>query len=225
MTLGFLFGSKNFCELLWVSCEVFVLHGYAWIHWVAKSCTTTANRWLFRDSHPSLRTFVICCNQITKIFSTKYGSANASSARSPCNFGPFTDLAISVALKTLLEENWRVSLLVQEFHHPPNFLWILAATPGFQNTTGCPDPSSTFVDTLTGEMSLSIRSSRSQVSLPLDVTVGDEDELEEDVEQWLSCLESVLEVDWSQPEDELADKPGTTIGTKFSVLQCNRIPF
>ena len=32
------------------------LHGYDWIHWVAKSCTTTAYRWLFRDSHPSLRT-------------------------------------------------------------------------------------------------------------------------------------------------------------------------
>ena len=34
----------------------FVLHGYDWIHWVAKSCTTTAYRWLFRDSPPSLRT-------------------------------------------------------------------------------------------------------------------------------------------------------------------------
>ena len=34
----------------------FVLHGYDWTHWVAKSCTTTAYRWLFRDSHPSLRT-------------------------------------------------------------------------------------------------------------------------------------------------------------------------
>ena len=56
MTLGFLSGSKNFCKLLWVSCEVFVLHGYAWIHWVAKSCFTTAHRWLFRDSQLSLRT-------------------------------------------------------------------------------------------------------------------------------------------------------------------------
>ena len=56
MTLGFLFGSKNFCKLLCVSWEVFVLHGYDWIHWVAKSCTTTAYRWLFRDSQPSLRT-------------------------------------------------------------------------------------------------------------------------------------------------------------------------
>ena len=26
-------------------------------------------------------------------------------------------------------------------------------------------------------------------------------------------------------EEELADKPGTTVGTKFSVLQCIRIPF
>ena len=56
MTLGFLSGSKNFCKLLCVSCEVFVLHGYDWIHWVPKSCTTTAYRWLLRDSQPSLRT-------------------------------------------------------------------------------------------------------------------------------------------------------------------------
>ena len=40
--------------------------------------------------------FVICWYQVTKIFCTKYGSAIASSARGPCNFGPFTDLAISV---------------------------------------------------------------------------------------------------------------------------------
>ena len=40
--------------------------------------------------------FVIGCNQITKIFCTRYDSANTSSARGPCDFGPFTDLAISV---------------------------------------------------------------------------------------------------------------------------------
>ena len=34
-----------------------------------------------------------------------------------------------------------------------------------------------------GEMSLSVRSSRSRVSVSLHVVVGDEDELEEDVEQ------------------------------------------
>ena len=36
--------------------EKFVLHGYAWIHWVTKSCNTTEYQWLFRDSQPSLRT-------------------------------------------------------------------------------------------------------------------------------------------------------------------------
>ena len=40
--------------------------------------------------------FVICCYQVTKFFCTRYGSANASSARDPCNFAPLTDLAISV---------------------------------------------------------------------------------------------------------------------------------
>ena len=53
---GFLSGSRNFYKLLWVSCEVLFLHGYASIHRVARSCTTTAYRWLFRDSQLSLRT-------------------------------------------------------------------------------------------------------------------------------------------------------------------------
>ena len=47
--------------------------------------------------------------------------------------------------------------------------------------SGRHDRSSTVVDTVTGEMSLSIRSSRSRVLISL--TVGYEDELEEDVEQ------------------------------------------
>ena len=56
MTFGFLSGSRNFCKFFWVSCEVLFLHGYAWIHRVTRSCTTTANRWLLRDSQLSLRT-------------------------------------------------------------------------------------------------------------------------------------------------------------------------
>ena len=73
-----------------------------------------------------------------------------------CSFGPYTDLAISVFremnINTVLTQiltslecglyrdfmrNWRENLLVLEFHHPPTFCWILAATPGSQNTTGC----------------------------------------------------------------------------------------
>ena len=83
---------------------------------------------------------MICCYLVTKFFSTRYSSTIASSAWGPCDFGPFTDLAISVfremsikqcaypnphvslrsALKRLHEKNWRESLPVMEFHHPPN---------------------------------------------------------------------------------------------------------
>ena len=83
-----------------------------------------------------------CCYPVTRIFGTRYGSAIASSARSPCNFGPLTDFAISVfrevsfntvftqirtpseakAPKIAHEKNWRVSLYVQELHHPQDFL-------------------------------------------------------------------------------------------------------
>ena len=82
----------------------------------------------------------MCCNQITKIFCTRYGSANASSARGSCNFGPLADLSnfglweneyehcvypnphvsLLSALKKHQEKNWRESLPVMEFHHPPS---------------------------------------------------------------------------------------------------------
>ena len=39
------------------------------------------------------------------------------------------------------------------------------------------------------------------------------------------CIESVIDVEEGKLEEELVDKPGTTIGTKFSVLHCIRIPF
>ena len=46
-------------------------------------------------------------------------------------------------------------------------------------------------------------------------TVGEEGEDEEDEEEWLSCLTGVRKDD-EDVEEELV-KPGTTIGTKFSV--------
>ena len=98
--------------------------------------------------------FVICCYQVTKIFCTRYGSANASSARSPYNFGPLTDLAIwdfrEVNVNNVFTQNhtsrrrrlqrWfmSVSLCFQELYHPRDFLGILAAISVFQNTTGRP---------------------------------------------------------------------------------------
>ena len=68
---------------------------------------------------------------------------------------------------------------------------------GFTANNGFPVLSSTLkLGTGTGEVSLSFRSSPSRVPLSLDVVVvGEEDELEEDVEQYLSCLERVIEVE------------------------------
>ena len=88
--------------------KVFVLHGYDWIHWVTKSCTTIAYRWLFRDSQFSLRTLWSAVIKSPKFFCTRYDSANASSARDPCDVGPLADLAISVfretSIKTVLAQ-------------------------------------------------------------------------------------------------------------------------
>ena len=55
--------------------------------------------------------------------------------------------------------------------------------------------------------------------------VGEVDELEEDVGWSFSCLEGVMVVEEGTLEEELVGKPGPTIGTKFSVLHCIRIPF
>ena len=54
-------------------------------------------------------------------------------------------------------------------------------------------------------------------------TVGEEGEDEEDEEEWLSCFIGVRKDDEDAVEELI--KPGTTIGTKFSVLQILRIPF
>ena len=139
MTSGFLSGSRNFCKLLW-------------IHWVARSCTTTACRWLFRDSQLSLRTLWSAV-----IMSTNFSARGTASPLRLLHgalvilvclqisqfrslgkwvWTLFTQILTSLcspALKKLHEKNWRESLPVMEFHHPPNFPWILAAIPGSQN--------------------------------------------------------------------------------------------
>ena len=99
---------------------------------------------------------MIRCNQITKIFSTRNGCANASSARGPCNFGPLTDLAISVlsemrkkhcacpnphfskVLKMVHEKNLRVSLCVQELCHPRGFSLNSCSHSGMSEHNGSP---------------------------------------------------------------------------------------
>ena len=46
---------------------------------------------------------------------------------------------------------------------------------------------------------------------------GEIDELEEDVGWSISCLEGVMDAEEGKLEEEVVDKPRTTIGTKFCV--------
>ena len=105
------------------------------------------------------------------------------------------------ALKRLHEKNWRESLRILEFHHSPNFSLNSCSHSGISEFNELPR----------------------SIAVSSGCPVGEEDEAEEDDEESLSCLEGVFEVD-EDPEDEL-DRPGTTIGTKFAVLQSIRIPF
>ena len=146
-------------------------------------------------------------------------------------------------------KDWRVSLCAQELHHPQNFSLnscshsgmsanngslrsiVVSSWFGLEFLVGLGNNGSSrsifnILDTCTGWESIPLRSSLSRVSLsPHTIVVGEVDELEEDVGWLRSCLESVIEVEEWELDEELDDKPGTTIGTKFSVWHCIRIPF
>ena len=266
MTFGFLFGSKNFCKLLSVSCEVFVLHGYDWIRWVAKSCTTTAYRWLFRDSQPSHWELCDLLLSSHQKFVHEVRLCQYVLCMGPCNFGPLTDLAISVFWEVSFNivftqihtsrrrrlqrwfmrrtgvwvsvfKNSFIHKILSEFLQPFRYVGMTRVSPhlfviiiffGFGILVGLFNNSSN-----ASEEYGSLRTCLSTLSL--DTIVGrwsewsisfegvvcvEVDELEEDVGWSISCLEGVMGVEVDKLEEELADKPGTTIGTKFSVSHC-----
>ena len=153
--LALLVGSKNFCKLLSVFCEVFVLHGYDWIHWAAKSCTTTASRWLFRDSHSSLS---ILWSAVIK--SRKF---SARGMASPVRFLQGTlvmsvlwqilqfrsfgkwvwtlFLPDTICLSSSREGSWReLACESPESRTPSDDPWILAAIRVFRKMMGHPIP-------------------------------------------------------------------------------------
>ena len=70
-------GSRNFRKLCSVWWEHLVLHGYVCIHWIAKYCTTNAYRWLFWDSHSSLRTLWSAVVKSPELSGSKYWVTNA----------------------------------------------------------------------------------------------------------------------------------------------------
>ena len=89
LTFWFSSGSRNFRNLFGVTCEVFVLHRYFWVHWVVKLCTTIAYPWLLRDSHSSFAKFVIGCNSVSELGRVEYATLwiySASCSRGLCAF-------------------------------------------------------------------------------------------------------------------------------------------
>ena len=116
MTFGFLIGSRNFINLIWVSWEDFVLHGWDCNHWVAKSCTTTAYRWLLRDSLPSQRILWSAVIKSPKFFRSGHDCTSTSSTRSPRYFRLHADITSCVLRKV------RVGTMLTD----PRFHFLLA---------------------------------------------------------------------------------------------------
>ena len=127
------------------------------------------------------------------------------------------------ALK-ILHENWRVSLCVQETVTHKIFSELLQP---FRYVGMARSPRSWswstlffgvgfmvgFVNSCSSEISEEHGSPRSCPSTrSLDTAAGCY------VGWSISCLEAVMDVEEGKLEDELVDKPGTTIGTKFFVL-------
>ena len=85
MTLGFLFGSKSFCKLLLCFLRSFCF-ARIWLDPLGGQVHHDCISMIVSRFTTFTENIVICCNQITKIFCTRYDSANTSCARSPLWF-------------------------------------------------------------------------------------------------------------------------------------------
>ena len=210
-------------------------HGYDCIHWVAKSCTTTAYRWLCRDPHPSLRTL---------------WSAVIKSIK-------FSVLGTTVPVRLLQEalvisSSNRVSQF-RSFGKWVKMLCFLGTTFArgskgnsreeleASRCSGTHSSTNPCMDSVDNPAHLATHHSaiiRRHVFFGFSISVdschefprADESPLafslllvaRISVSVTVSCEEDVGEVD---EVEELVDKPGTTNGTWFDVSQWNFLPF
>ena len=195
--------------------------------------------------------FAICCNQVTKIFCAKYGSAKASSARGPCDVGPLADLAISVFREvsintvftqflTSLERGlWRhfirrtgvwvsafrksiIHKFFSEFLQPLRDVGTQRVSPFF------PFNMFTWHSYWIGMYPTQVFpcSSNHTVAWHSWRCHGWWGRRAWGRRGMINLLPWRCHGCWrGKLEEELVDKPGTTIGTKFSVLHCIRISF
>ena len=134
MTFGLLVGSRNFCKLLWVSCQVFVLLGCDCIHCVNQVLYHYRVSMIVARFTSFTENFVIRCYSITKVFRCGHDCTSAPSARRPRNLASQADIAISVlrevsedtmltpiphllaALKVIHEKNWKRLGVLEHYH-------------------------------------------------------------------------------------------------------------
>ena len=118
MTCGLSVGLRNLRKLDSVSWEVFCFAGIRLNPLSGKilyhDCVSViVSRFTFFTENS-----VICCYQVTKLFCSRHWIASASSARSPCNFGPLADFALWVHREVC--ENTVLAHLRQKLLHPQN---------------------------------------------------------------------------------------------------------
>ena len=226
--------NKSFCKLFCVSWEVFVLHGLACVHWVAQSCTTTAYRWLSRFTFLT-EDLVIRSWLITKMFRSGHDCTGASSARSPCDCHPQTEIAIPVfrevsknvlftryhfcsrLQKVIHEKNWKCLDVLEHFHQPIHAWTLIANLAHLATHHSVIVRRHFFGFSISADLwNGSRRANDSSLALSLLLVAG--------ISVWVtvSCDEDVGEVD---EVEELFDKPGTTNGTWFDVSQWIFLPF
>ena len=230
ITLGACDSSKNCNKLFSVSCETFVLNPLS-----GKILYTTAYRWLSLDSPPSLRTLW------SSVIKSPNFSARSTASPERLLWGELVicsqaDVAFSVlsgsvynycasSIKTrLLEYVPNLSrencVRVQATLGPQDYLW----NPLTKNGRSANGSFASFLSSSRDSCTSLLGASSSHHS-----NTESEDELDAALFPETKCASSSNDSCGSVAEDELfpelTDEPGTTRGTKLSVLQKIRFPF
>ena len=217
--------------LLWS----FVLHGYDCTQCVAKSCTTTAYRWLFRDSHPSLRTVWSAVFKSHKISTLGTSVPVRLPARSPRDIAWEADIAISV-----LREVRKMLCLPHTIfaRGSKGHSWEELEASRCSGTLSCKSPCLNACSQSGTPCNWSLcNSSSSSFLFGFSVSAGSCDGFPRSSSLVLPLLSGAgysLVITVSCDEDvgeagadevgELVDKAGTTGGTWFAVLQLIFLP-
>ena len=178
------------------SCDVqvvFVLHGYVWIHWVAESCTTIEHPWSCLDSLPSLRTW----------WSTMIKSSNFAIQDAEFPF-PLLQWALVILIRLQTSQFWSF------LRRSGSESWEISADADTSAISRFSTKFSSHSGTPCRHIfpQLLCCSPISRVSSYLRVVAGPN-------ETNKSCGGDVEE----EVPGELDEDPGTTNGTKFSLLQ------